>query len=81
MHERVGAAGRYLPLIPAPQARTELRLSAPARPAARLTGTYLRVSLDGTAPQNRYYAVDGAETATAGYLLLGAGALLGGLRR
>ncbi|HET9503556.1 MAG TPA: TonB-dependent receptor [Hymenobacter sp.] len=74
LRERVGAASRYLPLIPAPQARTELRLSAPARPAARLSGTYLRLSLDGTAPQNRYYAVDGAETATAGYLLLGAGA-------
>jgi iron complex outermembrane receptor protein len=74
LHERVGAAGRYLPLIPAPQARTELRLSAPARPAARLAGTYLRLCLDGTAPQNRFYAVDGAETATAGYLLLGAGA-------
>jgi iron complex outermembrane receptor protein len=74
LHERVGAAGRYLPLIPAPQARTELRLSAPTRPAARLVGSYLRFTLEGTAPQNRYYAVDGAETATAGYLLLGAGA-------
>ncbi|RYF03748.1 MAG: TonB-dependent receptor, partial [Deltaproteobacteria bacterium] len=74
LHERVGAAGRYLPLIPAPQARTELRLSAPARPAARLSGSYLRFTLEGTAPQNRFYAVDGAETATPGYLLLGAGA-------
>jgi iron complex outermembrane receptor protein len=74
LHERVGAAGRYLPLIPAPQARTELRLSAPVQPNSRLTGTYLRLTLEGTAPQNRFYAVDGAETATAGYLLLGAGA-------
>ena len=73
LHERVGAAGRYLPLIPAPQARTELRLSAPTRPAARLTASYLRLTLEGSAPQNRFYAVDGAETATAGYLLLGAG--------
>jgi iron complex outermembrane receptor protein len=73
LHERVGAAGRYLPLIPAPQARTELRLSAPVRPNTRLSGTYLRLTLEGTAPQNRFYAVDGAETATAGYLLLGAG--------
>jgi iron complex outermembrane receptor protein len=70
---RVGDAGRYLPLMPAPQARTELRLTAPARPASRLTATYLRLTLDGTARQNRYYAVDGAETATACYLLLGAG--------
>jgi iron complex outermembrane receptor protein len=70
---RVGEAGRYLPLMPAPQARTELRLTALARPASRLTASYLRLTLDGTARQNRYYAVDGAETATAGYLLLGAG--------
>ena len=70
---RVGDAGRYLPLMPAPQARTELRLTAPARPASRLTASYLRLTLDGTARQTRYYAVDGAETATAGYLLLGAG--------
>jgi iron complex outermembrane receptor protein len=74
LHERVGAAGRYLPLIPAPQARTELRLSALTQPGARLAGSYLRLTLEGTAPQNRFYAVDGAETATAGYLLLGAGA-------
>jgi iron complex outermembrane receptor protein len=71
---RVGEAGRYLPLMPAPQARTEVRLTAPARPASRLTASYLRLTLDGTARQSRYYAVDGAETATAGYLLLGLGA-------
>ena len=71
---RVGEAGRYLPLMPAPQARTELRLTAPARPASRLTASYLRLTLDGTARQTRYYAVDGAETATPGYLLLGVGA-------
>jgi iron complex outermembrane receptor protein len=70
---RVGEAGRYLPLMPAPQARTELRLTAPARPASRLTASYLCLTLDGTARQTRYYAVDGAETATTGYLLLGAG--------
>ena len=73
LQERVGAAGRYLPLIPAPQARTELRLTAPARPG-RLAATYVRFSLDATAPQRQFYAVDGAETATAGYVLLGVGA-------
>ena len=73
LRERVGTAARYLPLMPAPQARTELRLTAPARPAARLTGTYLRATLDATAAQTRPYAVDGAETPTPGYLLLGAG--------
>ncbi|MGI4865915.1 MAG: TonB-dependent receptor [Janthinobacterium lividum] len=72
LRERVGAAGRYLPLIPPPQARTEVRFTAPTRPG-RLSGSYLRLTLEGSAPQNRFYAVDGAETATAGYLLLGAG--------
>jgi iron complex outermembrane receptor protein len=73
LRERVGDAARYLPLMPPAQARTELRLTAPARPGARLTASYLRLTLDGTARQNRYYAVDGAETATAGYVLLGVG--------
>jgi iron complex outermembrane receptor protein len=73
LRERVGDAARYLPLMPPAQARTELRLTAPARPGARFTASYLRLTLDGTARQNRYYAVDGAETATAGYVLLGVG--------
>ena len=34
----------------------------------------MRATLDGTAPQRRFYAVDGAETASAGYVLLGLGA-------
>jgi iron complex outermembrane receptor protein len=73
LRERVGDAARYLPLMPPAQARTELRLTAPTRPGSRLTASYLRLTLDGTARQNRYYAVDGAETATAGYALLGVG--------
>jgi iron complex outermembrane receptor protein len=73
LHRRVGEAARYLPLMPPPQVRTELRLTAPTRPTSRLTGSYLRFTLDGTARQNQFYAVDNAETATAGYLLLGAG--------
>ena len=73
LRERAGAAARYLPLMPPPQARTELRGTAPARPASRLTGSYVRLVLDATAHQNQFYAVDGAETATAGYVLLGVG--------
>jgi iron complex outermembrane receptor protein len=73
LRERVGDAARYLPLMPPAQARTELRLTVPTRPGSRLTASYLRLTLDGTARQNRYYAVDGAETATAGYALLGVG--------
>jgi len=72
--ERVGSAARYLPLMPAPQARTELRLTVPPRPSQRLAASYLRLTLDATAAQTRPYAVDGAETPTAGYALLGLGA-------
>ena len=50
-----------------------MRLTAPAR-AGRLVNTYFRIGLDGVARQNQFYAVDGAETATAGYVLLGLGA-------
>ena len=70
---RLGSAARYLPLIPPPHARTELRFTAPAR-SGHLANTYCRVGLDGTARQNQFYAVEGAETATAGYVLLGLGA-------
>ena len=74
LRARAGDAGRYLPLIPAPQARTELRLTAPARDHATSTASYVRFTVEGAARQNRFYAVDGAETATPGYLLCGAGA-------
>lgn len=74
LRERVGDAGRYLPLIPAPQARTELRFTAPEREGRRLTASYLRFTVDATATQNRFYAVDGAETRTPGYVLCGLGA-------
>ena len=73
LREQRGDAARYLPLIPAPQARTELRLTRPARPG-RLANSYCRLSLDGTLRQTQFYALDGAETATPGYLLLGLGA-------
>ena len=68
-----GAAARYLPLLPPLQARTELRLNAPARPGRR-AAPYIRATLDATAPQHEFYAVDNTETATAGYVLLGLGA-------
>ncbi|NML67145.1 TonB-dependent receptor [Hymenobacter sp. RP-2-7] len=74
LRERAGDAARYLPLMPAPQARTELRLTAPPRPGQRLAASYLRLTLDATAAQTHPYAVDGAETPTAGYALLGLGA-------
>ncbi|TDN39728.1 TonB-dependent receptor [Hymenobacter sp. UV11] len=74
LRERVGNAGRYLPLIPAPSSRTELRLTAPERGGRRLTASYLRFTVEATATQSRFYAVDGAETRTPGYVLCGLGA-------
>ena len=74
LRQREGDAGRYLPLIPAPTAQTELRFTLPDQPGRRFAASYLRLTLAGTARQNRFYAVDGAETATPGYLLTGLGA-------
>ena len=71
--ENQGNAARYLPLIPPLRARAEARATLPARPG-RLTGTYFRASVDGSARQNRFYALDNTETATPGYALLGLGA-------
>ena len=71
--ERVGDAGRYLPLIPAANSRSELRLTAPERASSPLMASYFRFTIDAMAPQNRFYAVDGAETRTPGYVLCGAG--------
>ncbi|WP_051718332.1 TonB-dependent receptor [Hymenobacter sp. IS2118] len=73
LREQVGDAGRYLPLIPAANSRSELRLTVPERAGGRLTGSYFRFTADATAAQNRFYAVDGAETRTPGYVLCGAG--------
>jgi len=71
--EANGATARYLPLIPPLRVRSELRATAPGQ-QGRLTGTYVRATLDGSARQSRFYALDNTETATAGYALLGVGA-------
>ena len=71
--ERRGAAARYLPLIPPLRGRSEVRATLPTR-AGRLRGTYFRATLEGSARQTRFYALDNSETATAGYALLGLGA-------
>ena len=71
---RDGPTARYLPLLPPLRGRTELRATLPARTGRRLTATYLRASLDASARQNRFLALDNSETATAGYALLGLGA-------
>ena len=71
--ERQGPPARYLPLIPPLRARTEARATLPAA-EGRLTATYFRLTVDGSARQSRFYALDNTETATAGYALLGLGA-------
>ncbi|ALW84610.1 energy transducer TonB [Hymenobacter sedentarius] len=71
--ERQGAAARYLPLIPPLRGRSEARATLPAT-LGRLTGTYFRATVDGSARQTRFYALDNTETATPGYALLGLGA-------
>ena len=73
LRARVGNAGRYLPLIPAPSSRAELRFTVPEKPGTPITSTYFRFTVDAAAPQNRFYAVDGAETRTPGYVLTGVG--------
>ncbi|WP_310394407.1 TonB-dependent receptor [Hymenobacter sp.] len=72
LRERQGSAARYLPLIPPLRARSEVRATLPAG-AGRLTGTYVRATVDGSARQSRFLALDNSETATAGYALLGLG--------
>ncbi|MBH8560028.1 TonB-dependent receptor [Hymenobacter negativus] len=71
--ERQGESARYLPLIPPLRARSEVRATLPSG-QGRLTGTYFRATVDGSARQNHFYALDNTETATAGYALLGLGA-------
>ncbi|MEL5994986.1 TonB-dependent receptor [Hymenobacter segetis] len=71
--ERQGEAARYLPLIPPLRARSEVRATLPTG-KGRLTGTYFRATVEGSASQNHFYALDNTETATAGYALLGLGA-------
>jgi iron complex outermembrane receptor protein len=68
-----GEAARYLPLIPPLRTRSELRATLPTRPG-RLRESYLRTTLDINVRQNRFYALDNTETATASYALLGVGA-------
>ncbi|WP_231590798.1 TonB-dependent receptor [Hymenobacter terrenus] len=71
--EQQGTAARYLPLIPPPRGRSEVRVTVPAG-RGRFTGTYLRATVDGSTRQTRFYALDNTETATPGYALLGLGA-------
>ncbi|MGY3091399.1 iron complex outermembrane receptor protein [Hymenobacter sp. UYAg731] len=71
--EKKGPDARYLPLIPPLRARAEARFTLPTS-SGRLTGTYCRATVDGSARQTNFLALDNTETATPGYALLGLGA-------
>jgi iron complex outermembrane receptor protein len=68
-----GEKARYLPFIPPLHTRAELRYTL-SRTTAPLANSYLRAVADSYTAQNRFYAVDDTETATAGYTLIGFGA-------
>lgn len=63
---------RYLPFIPADRLQSELRGNF-RRQGKRLTNAYVRLQLEHTFAQNRYFSAFDTETATPGYTLLNAG--------
>ena len=68
----VPAAQKYLPFIPGDRLQSELRGNF-RRQGQRLTNAYIRLQLEHTFAQNRYYSAFGTETATPGYSLVNAG--------
>ena len=65
--------GDNLPLIPAPRLFSELKWEL-SHGGGLLNNCFLALNLDWNLPQERFYARDDTETATPGYLLLGASA-------
>ena len=65
--------GTPLPMIPAPRLKTEIKWEF-SHEGKVLDNAYAEVEVDYTFPQNRFYGVDGTETATPGYCLLNASA-------
>lgn len=68
-----GDDAKYLPLIPPFRTVTRLRFQLPDL-NTRLTDIYLQTEIETHASQNRFYAVDNTETATAAYALVNLGA-------
>ena len=68
----VPEAQQYLPFIPADRLQSELRGNF-RRQGKRLTNSYVRVQLEQTFAQNRYFAAFDTETATPAYTLFNAG--------
>ena len=67
------AGGDFLPLIPAPRIFSEIKWEI-THGQKVFNNAFLSLNLDWNMPQNHFYAKDGTETATPGYLLLGASA-------
>ncbi|MBF9235961.1 TonB-dependent receptor [Hymenobacter sp. BT683] len=63
---------KYLPFIPADRLQSELRGNF-RRQGKRLTNPYVRVQLEHTFAQNRFFSAFDTETATPGYTLINAG--------
>jgi len=63
---------RYLPFIPADRLQSELRANF-RRQGKRLTNPYVRLQLEHTFAQTRYFSAFGTETGTPGYTLINAG--------
>lgn len=72
LSRQYGAAARYLPLIPPAHFRTDAAMQLPLY-SRYTTAPVLTLGLDRLARQDKVYAVDNAETPTAGYTLLSCG--------
>jgi iron complex outermembrane recepter protein len=65
-------SSKYLPNIPAPKYRAELRANL-KKTGNHLSNAYYKVGIDYFFPQNKIYSAFGTETATPSYTLLGMG--------
>ena len=68
----VPADQRYLPFIPADRLQSELRANF-RRQGKRLTNPFVRVQLEHTFAQNRFFSAFDTETSTPAYTLINAG--------
>jgi len=65
--------GEALPLIPAPRLFSEIKYEF-THGGHTFNNAFLALNLDWNMAQNRFYSIDGTETATPAYVLLGASA-------
>ncbi|MBQ4388704.1 MAG: TonB-dependent receptor [Bacteroidales bacterium] len=65
--------GEALPLIPAPRLFSEIKYEF-THGGQTFNNAFLSLNLDWNMAQNRFYSIDGTETATPAYVLLGASA-------